>query len=217
MPCLRIGSGTLHCAAPLHIVRSPRIVPVPLLSCVAVFVVGGEVRWGACPAPLFSLCVCCHSIVGLGLCDCGKVCGVWCVVSTHHPCCGVCVVMAGCNDSACLVLSHCVVGCGIAVVCGGVCEGCVVSSLLFLFLPLSLPLCVGVRGSARAALRARTLSPNTIVSPLLCSFLFSAPRLSLLSAFPVIVEWRCVIHHVSVCLVGMTAMGSLSRSSSFFW
>lgn len=30
----------LHCSAPLHIVRSLRIVPVLLLSCVAVFVVG---------------------------------------------------------------------------------------------------------------------------------------------------------------------------------
>lgn len=44
-PRVRIGSGTLHCPVPLHVIRFPRIIPVPLLFCVAVFVVGGEVRW----------------------------------------------------------------------------------------------------------------------------------------------------------------------------
>ena len=121
------------------------------------------------------------------LCLCDRVMSLWnsgdglCWVegrlgSTHHPCCGVhlsgvCVVMVVCDDSACLVLSHCVAGCGIAV-----CEGCVVSSSVFLLFhhPLasscSLPLsfCVGVRGSVRAALRAHTLSPNTIVFPCVC-------------------------------------------------
>lgn len=116
-----------------------------------------------------------------------------------------------------LFMCLCVVDCGMAV-----CDGCVVlvACLVFLSLSLSLPLCVGVRGSARAALRARTLSPNTIVSFLLCCSVLSyllPPRLSSLSVFPVIVEWRWVIHHVSVCCVGMTAMGSLSLSSSFFW
>ena len=78
MPCLRIGSGTLHCAAPLHIVCSPRIVPVPLLSCVVVFVGGGEVRCvGLCLALLFCLCVRCHSIVGLVLCLCDRVMSLW--------------------------------------------------------------------------------------------------------------------------------------------
>ena len=55
-----------------------------------------------------------------------------------------------------------------------------------LSLPLPLPLCVGVRGSARAAQRARTLSPNTIAFLLLLalsSLLFSAPRFSSPSAF----------------------------------
>ena len=57
LPRVRIGSDTLHCPAPLHIVRSPRIVFVPLLSCVVVFVVGGEVRWGIVSrSPLLSLC-----------------------------------------------------------------------------------------------------------------------------------------------------------------
>ena len=56
-PRVRIGSGALHCLAPLHIVSSLRIVPVPLLSRVAVFVVGGEVRWGGVScSPSLSLC-----------------------------------------------------------------------------------------------------------------------------------------------------------------
>ena len=118
MPCLRIGSGTLHCPVPLRIVLSPRIVLVPLLSCVVVFVVGGEVRWGNC-VPLSSLvCVCCHSIVGLALCLCGRVVLLWnrgdglCevegrVVSTVRcqlfMCCGVCFSVV------CVVLSCCAV------------------------------------------------------------------------------------------------------------
>lgn len=64
----------LALSVPLHVVRSPRIVPVPFLSCVAVFVVGGEVRWvWLCSALLFCLCVPCHGIVGLGLCLCDRV------------------------------------------------------------------------------------------------------------------------------------------------
>ena len=47
-------------------------------------------------------------------------------------------------------------------------------------------------------------------SLLLPSFLL--PRLSSACS-----EWRWVFHHVSVCSVGMTATGSLSRSSPFFW
>ena len=44
------GLGPAPCVVPppyLHAVRSLRIVPLPLLSCVAVFVAGGEVRWCA--------------------------------------------------------------------------------------------------------------------------------------------------------------------------
>lgn len=61
--------------SPFHIVRPSRIVPVPLLSCVAVFVVGGGVWWGTVSrsAFLFSLCVLCYSIVGLVLCLCVRV------------------------------------------------------------------------------------------------------------------------------------------------
>lgn len=55
----------LALSVPLHIVRSPRVVPVPLLSCVAVFVVGGEVRW----------CV----VEGADMWGDGRL-AVWCVV-----------------------------------------------------------------------------------------------------------------------------------------
>ena len=48
MPCLRIGFGILCCSTPSCIVQSP-----------------------------FSLCVCCHSIVGLGLCLCDRVVSLW--------------------------------------------------------------------------------------------------------------------------------------------
>ena len=59
---------------------------------------------------------------------------------------------------------------------GGGVMGCVVLVVhlsLFLF-SSSLPFAVGVRGSARAALRARTLSPNTIVFSLVACLLFSS-------------------------------------------
>nr|DAE80138.1 MAG TPA: hypothetical protein [Caudoviricetes sp.] len=58
--------------------------------------------------------------------------------------------------------------------------GGVTISLLLFLLPLSSS-CVGVRGSARAALRARTLAPNTIAfSLVVCCVFFSL----LLPAFP---------------------------------
>jgi len=120
----------------------------------------------------------------------------WCV----RRCCRVAAAVFG---------VVCVSVCCVVLLCCGMAGG-VVSSLVFLSSPLSLSLCVGVRGSARAALRARTSSPNTNVFSLLCF------PLSLCPAF-LLLEWRCVIHHVSVCCVGMTAMGSLSRSFSFFW
>ena len=88
-------------------------------------------------------CVCCHSIVGLGLCHCGMavVVGRYVVWASVH--------------------------------------------FLFSFSSSSSSSSCGVRGSARAALRARTLSPNTFVSPLLlalscflCPSLFFPRRLS---------------------------------------
>ena len=155
-----------------------------------------------------------------GLCHCGiavMVCvgweGVWCLLSTVHT---LSVLWCASQWCVCCFVALCCGlwnggGCGVFV--------CLLCFLLFLFFFLV----GGVRGSARAALRARTLSPNTIASPLLFAlsclvlFVLSAPRLSSCPAFPVIVEWRCVIHHVSVCLVGMTATGSRSLSFSFFW
>lgn len=48
----------LALSPPFRIVRFPCIVPVPLLSCVAVFGVGEEARWGTVSCPLLlSLCL----------------------------------------------------------------------------------------------------------------------------------------------------------------
>ena len=145
-------------------------------------------------------CVLCHSIVGLGLCLCGRVvslwnsgdglrwvegrvtCGVWRLLSTHRQCCGahfsgVRVVMAVCDDSACLVLSYCVVGCGMAV-CAGV-RGLVIclppSLSLFLFLFML------VFGVVRAQLCEHARYPEHHCVSLvlgLSSLLFSSTRLS---------------------------------------
>ena len=108
----------------------------------------------------------------------GRACGVHCPLSTL-VCCGVCFSVL-CVLFCCAVLW--------VVEWRGVWEGvrsrCLSSSslclpLLFVFLfslfSSSSSLCVGVRGSARAAMRARTLSPNTIASPLAAaSLLFSS-------------------------------------------
>lgn len=172
----------------------PSCYPASLLSCVAMFVAG----WGSvvvvelCPAILFRLVFSVTALLIWGGVFCGGLC---------H--CGMAVmVYVGAEERRCLlsaVNSSCVAGCGIAG-----CEGvhglvCLVLllSCLCLLCPLSSPLfffVIGVRGSARAALRARTLSPNTIVFslPIVCplvSFLSSSffiPRFSSVS------EWRCV-------------------------
>ena len=85
---------------------------------------------------------------------------------------------------------------------GGGAMGCVVSlsvsSRLFLFL-FFFSLRAGVRGSARAALRARTLSPNTIVFPL---FLLSAHLVFLSFAHPPFFTLRLS------CYCGMAGGGS---------
>ena len=188
---VRIGSGTLHCAAPLHIVRSLRIVLVPLLSCVAVFVVGGECGgWTVSRFP-FSFPPFVFSVTALLVCVCVFVTGL-----CH---CGMVVVICvgqkgGVRWGWCLALVHC--------------------SLL----SSSSSFVGGVRGSARAALRARTLSPNTIVSFLVVCFVFFL-SLSLSPFFFRLsfVGMAVCVYHVLLCCVGMTAIGSLSRSSSFFW
>nr|DAR67715.1 MAG TPA: hypothetical protein [Caudoviricetes sp.] len=100
---------------------------------------------------------------------------------------------------------------------GGVCRrawSLRLSSLSPSLPPLSLLLVVF--GVVRAQLCEHARYPRTPLR-LSCYFFpfLSTHRLSSCPAF-LLLEWRCVIHHVSVCLVGMTAMGSLSRSSSFF-
>ena len=152
IPRLRVGAGTLHCSTPSHVVQSPS-----------------------------SLRVLCHSIVGLGLCLCGRVVSLW---NSGDGLCraegrvGVGVVCA--VNSSCVVVGVSVwrVCCLVVLCCGlwngGVCG--LVVCLPLLSSPPFLLLGVGVRGSARAALRARTLSPNTIVFSLLIVFLlFQSP------------------------------------------
>lgn len=113
-----------------------------------------------------TVCVCCHSIVGLGLCHCGMA------------------------------------------VCAGTFPRLSSSLSLFLF--------VLVFGVVRAQPCEHARYPRTPLCSPCCVLSLSAPRLSSYPAFSVIVEWRWGIHHVSVCCVGMTAIGSLSLSSSFF-
>lgn len=88
-----------------------------------------------------------------------------------------------------------------------------------LFLPL--PPFVLVFGVVRAQPCEHARYPRT---PLCfsCCFVSSSVCSALLSVFLplssfLLLEWRRVIHHVSECSVGMTATGSLSLSSAFFW
>ena len=140
--------------------------------------------------------------------------GVYCLHAIH--------VVVAVRVLSCLVVLSCVLRNG-----GGV-LWCVVSLLVFsVFSVFSFLFCRGVRGSARAALRARTLSPNTVVFsfPIACSFssFFSSFFLLSFASSLFLPLFFCVfgmavgVHHVSVCSVGMTAIGSLFRSSSFFW
>ena len=85
---------------------------------------------------------------------------------------------------------------------------------------LPLLLFVLVFGVVRAQLCEHARYPRTplrlpccllLFASLLRSSLFCASRLSCYCGMAV------GVHHVSECLVGMTAMGSLSRSFSFFW
>lgn len=133
----------------------------------------------------FHCCVLCCSIVGLGLCLCGRVVSLWNsgdglygaegrVVSTVY--CSLltlyvlwCVFQCG----VCVVLLCCVVGCGMAVVC-------VVLSFVFLFL------FVLVLGVVRAQLCEHARYPRTplrlpccVLPSLLPAFLCAPPFLSL--------------------------------------
>ena len=158
----------------------------------------------------------CHCGVAVTVCVGWKGGGVWCVV------CGVWCLLFSINPSYVVVstvvvvhvMLHCVVGCGMAV-----CEGRAWSRCLSSLFPFSSSSfsCVGVRGSARAAVRARTLSPNTIVFSCCLLVFFSLLLFAFLHAPPFLCWNGGGVHHVLLCCVGMTAMGSLSRSSAFFW
>ena len=151
--------------------------------------------------------VLCHSIVGLVPCLCDSVVSLW-----------------NSGDGLCWVEGRVVstVYCQLFMCCvvewrwgGGVCGLVAYLPLLFVFFFFFF-FVVGVRGSARAARRARTLSPNTIV--FFVCFVFSS-SLHLSPFFMHRLSCYCgmaVGYHVLVCCVGMTATGSLSRSSSFF-
>ena len=72
-PRVRIGSSPSHCPCPLYVV----FTSLPFVCCrvccgwgSAVVCGGGTV---SCSVLLLSLCVPCHSIVGLGLCLCERV------------------------------------------------------------------------------------------------------------------------------------------------
>ena len=145
-------------------------------------------------------CVCCHSIVGLGLCVCDRVVSLW--GSGDGLCwCGRAVGGVYCLRartwvvcvSVWCVMAVRVVSCRIVLwvvewrVCDGVCGSCCLSCLLRL---LPLPFLLVVFGVVRAqpsehARYPRTPSCLPCVSCLLfCSVLFcSAPRFSF-------VEWR---------------------------
>ena len=148
--------------------------------------------------------------------------GVWCPLSTVHSCVLWCVFQC----AVCVVLLCCVVGCGMA----GCVGGCAVSLFVFLFSLSSSSLCfplpllsVLVFGVVRAQPCEHARYPRTPLRPpslpLLFSSLLCPPPffVSLLLPAFLCLEWRWVIHHVLLCCVGMTAMGSLSLSSSFFW
>ena len=97
--------------------------------------------------------------------------------------------------------------------CSSRCLSSLSSSSFFLFFLL-------VFGVVRAQLCEHARYPRTPLCLPCClssSLFCSAPRFSSRLAFPCL-EWRGgVIHHVSEHCVGMTATGSLSLSSSFFW
>ena len=123
----------------------------------------------------------------------------------------VCVFVAGlCYCGMAVVVYACVGMAGCVMVCG-------VSSLSSPFSCLLVFFFVLVFGVVRAQLCEHARYPRTpLCSLVVLSSLCLAPAF-LHHPFFFLLEWRWVIHHVSECSVGMTAMGSLSRSSSFFW
>ena len=187
-PRVRIGSSPSHCLCPF---MSSSLL---FRLCVAVFVVGGEVRWCAveelCPVLPLSLIVCVRrrSIVGLVLCLLWQGCvivewrwwfvlgqkGVWCLLSAFH-----------------------VLWCGLWNGGGG---GWVVLSFVF-FLSLSLSLSLSSSSSfffflfvlVFGVVRAQPCEHARYPRTPLCFFVVSSFFVFCLSscpAFLVIVEWR---------------------------
>ena len=122
--------------------------------------------------------------------------GVWCVVSTVYTSfvlwcasqwCVCCVAV--CDDSACLVLSHCVVGCGMAVV-RGVCGLVACLPLLSVFFSLLLLVFGVVR--AQPCEHARYPRTPLCLRTLLLFLFLSAPRLSstLFHSPPFLLLWN---------------------------
>lgn len=165
-----------------------------------------------------------------GLCHCGMMVmvyagrkGVWCPLSIHR--CVVVRISAVCVVMRCVMTVH-VLSCRIVlrVVEWRWWGGCVWSRrsssssssfCLLLLLLLSLLFLVLVFGVVRAQPCEHARYPRTPLCLLFSLLFHSPPFLTIRLSF--LLEWRWVIHHVSECCVGMTAMGSLSRSSSFFW
>ena len=178
------------------------LLPLVLSSPPSLFVFAVTACWLGC-------------VIVTGLCHWGiavMVCvgrkGVWCLLSTVYT--SSCVV---CVSVVCVITVR-VLSCRIVlwVVEWWWCEECVVSSFVF-FLSVFFFLFVLVFGVVRAQPCEHARYPeHHCVSLVVCfaCLVFSRPAFLLL-------EWRWVIYHVSVCCVGMTATGSLSRSSSFFW
>lgn len=191
--CAVFGLGLAPCIVPLPFTLSVPFVSFPFLFCLVLLCllwVGKCGGWTVSRFP-FSFPPFVFSVTALLVCVCVFVTGL-----CH---CGMVVVICvgqkgGVRWGWCLALVHC--------------------SLL----SSSSSFVGGVRGSARAALRARTLSPNTIVSFLVVCFVFFL-SLSLSPFFFRLsfVGMAVCVYHVLLCCVGMTAIGSLSRSSSFFW
>ena len=180
MCCPVFGLGLAPCIVPLPFTLSVPFVLFPFFFCLVLLCLLWVGKCGGGTVPRFPLLfptvrVCCHSIVGLGLCLCDRVVSLW------NSGGGVCWV-EGCV-------------CGV-LWCVWVC-GCGVSLLVSLFF-FFLFLFVLVFGVVRAQPCEHARYPRTplrLPCCLLClpfsALLCSAPRLSSLSAF-LLLEWRWV-------------------------
>ena len=113
-------------------------------------------------------------------------------------------------SGVCYVASHCVVLLAVEWRWGVWSCSVLFCSVLFclVFLLLFVLLVFGV---VRAQLCEHARYPRTPLRPLVvCVVFFSLPRLSS------VIGMAVCVYHVLVCLVGMTATGSLSLSPSFF-